>query len=139
MAVMEMPLIEKLEMKHLKNSVMSISNPAAPVKIITKPFCNWGIIFVFGFVTWINSILIPYFKLTCNLSTKQSMLVAFAFYISYFVMALPAAAILKRTGLKNGMMLGLFVMAVGALVLYQLRSTGHMRFFLLVFLSRPQD
>ncbi|HNP21513.1 MAG TPA: sugar MFS transporter [Panacibacter sp.] len=96
---------------------MSISNPAAPVKNNYKAIFVIGVLFfVFGFVTWINSILIPYFKLTCNLSTKQSMLVAFAFYISYFVMALPAAAILKRTGLKNGMMLGLFVMAVGALV-----------------------
>src|ERR1035437_6049107 len=71
--------------------------------------------FIFGFVTWINSVLIPYFKLVCNLITKQAMLVAFAFYISYFVMAIPASSILKKTGLKNGMMLGLMLMALGAL------------------------
>lgn len=41
---------------------------------------------------------------------------AFAFYISYFVMAFPSSYILKRTGLKNGMSLGLIVMAVGALI-----------------------
>ncbi len=72
--------------------------------------------FIFGFVSWINSVLIPYFKIACNLTTKQAMLVAFAFYISYFIMAIPASSILKRTGLKNGMMLGLMVMAVGALI-----------------------
>jgi len=71
--------------------------------------------FIFGFVTWINSVLIPYFKLVCNLTTRQAMLVAFAFYISYFVMAIPASSILKKTGLKNGMMLGLILMALGAL------------------------
>ncbi|GEO10304.1 sugar MFS transporter [Segetibacter aerophilus] len=75
-----------------------------------------SLFFVFGFVTWVNSILIPYFKLTCELTVRESMLVAFAFYISYFVMAFPSSFILKKTGYKNGMMLGLFVMAAGALV-----------------------
>lgn len=72
--------------------------------------------FIFGFVSWVNSVLISYFKITCNLTTAQAMLVAFAFYISYFIMAVPAASILKKTGLKNGMMLGLIVMAIGALI-----------------------
>jgi len=68
--------------------------------------------FIFGFVSWLNAILIPYFKLACNLSTNQAMLVAFAFYISYFVMAIPSAAVLKMTGLKNGMSVGLLVMVL---------------------------
>lgn len=71
--------------------------------------------FIFGFVTWLNGTLIPYLKIACELSDFQSMLVAFAFYISYFVTALPSSWILQKTGLKKGMMLGLFVMAVGAL------------------------
>ncbi len=79
--------------------------------------------FVFGLVTWVNAVLIPYFKLTCKLSFKGAMLVTFAFYISYFVMALPASAILKRTGYKNGMMLGLFVMAAGALIFVPAAAT----------------
>ena len=70
--------------------------------------------FIFGFISWLNSLLIPYFKLVCGLNTRQSMLVAFAFYFSYFVMAIPSSAILKRTGFKNGMTLGLWVMAAGA-------------------------
>lgn len=70
--------------------------------------------FIFGFVTWLNSTLIPYLKIACELSTAQSQLVAFAFYISYFVMALPSSFILEKTGFKKGMMLGLLVMAAGA-------------------------
>lgn len=71
--------------------------------------------FIFGFVTWLNGTLIVYLKIACQLNTFQSMLIAFAFYISYFVMALPSSWVLKKTGFKNGMMLGLAVMAVGAL------------------------
>ncbi len=70
--------------------------------------------FVFGFVTWLGSVLIPYLKIACELSNFQSYLVAFSFYISYMVMAIPAAAILKRTGYKMGMCWGLVVMAAGA-------------------------
>ena len=71
--------------------------------------------FIFGFVTWINSTLIPFLRVACELTTVESMLVTFAFYISYFVMSLPSSWILERTGFKKGMMLGLFIMALGAL------------------------
>lgn len=70
--------------------------------------------FIFGFVTWINAILIPYFKIACELNNFESYLVAFAFYIAYLVMSLPAGYILKRIGFKRGMMYGFWVMAIGA-------------------------
>ncbi|MDY6394128.1 MAG: glucose/galactose MFS transporter, partial [Bacteroidales bacterium] len=54
--------------------------------------------FVFGFITWLNNQLIPFLKTACQLSDTQAYLVTFAFYISYFVMALPSAGILKKTG-----------------------------------------
>ncbi|HEX2618280.1 MAG TPA: sugar MFS transporter [Flavobacteriales bacterium] len=72
--------------------------------------------FLFGFVTWLNGTLIPYLKLACQLTTFESLLVATAFYIAYFVMALPAAKLLERVGYKNGMTIGLLGMALGALV-----------------------
>jgi len=72
--------------------------------------------FVFGFISWLNAILIPYFKLSLELSLNEAMMVTFAFYISYFIMALPSSHILEKTGLKKGMVLGLFIMAVGALL-----------------------
>jgi len=75
-----------------------------------------GLFFVFGFVTWLNGSLIPFLQIACELNHMEAYLVTMAFYIAYTVMALPMAAILKRTGYRNGMMLGLLVMAVGALV-----------------------
>ncbi len=72
--------------------------------------------FIFGFVTWLNGILIPYLEIACELTTYQALYVAFAFYISYTIMALPSSWILKKTGFKNGMMLGLLVMAVGTVI-----------------------
>jgi len=72
--------------------------------------------FIFGFVTWLNSTLIPYLQIACQLETSQAVLVTFAFYISYAIMAFPSSWVLKRTGFKNGMMWGLIVMALGALI-----------------------
>jgi FHS family L-fucose permease-like MFS transporter len=83
--------------------------------------------FIFGFVSWVNAILIPYFKIACELTNFQSYLVTFAFYISYFIMALPAAYFLKRVGFKKGMMIGFWVMAAGAFIFIpaaQLRMYG---------------
>ena len=90
-----------------------------------------SLFFVFGFVTWVNSVLIPYFKLICELSVQQAMLVAFAFYISYFLMAFPSSFILKKTGYKNGMMLGLFVMAAGAMIFIPAANTRDYSIFLI--------
>ena len=75
-----------------------------------------GLFFIFGFVTWINGALIPFMKTINELTSAQSLLVASASYISFVVMALPASYILSKIGYKKGMSLGLFVMAVGALV-----------------------
>jgi FHS family L-fucose permease-like MFS transporter len=72
--------------------------------------------FIFGFVTWLNGILIPFLRTACELNDFEAYFVTFAFYISYFVMALPSSAILKKTGFKNGMSIGLWVMAAGALI-----------------------
>ena len=75
-----------------------------------------ALFFIFGFVTWLNGILIPYLKIACELTNFQALLVTFAFYISYTVMALPSSWLLKKTGFKNGMMAGLLVMSIGTLI-----------------------
>jgi glucose/galactose transporter len=90
-----------------------------------------GLFFIFGFVTWINAILIPYFKIACELTNFQSYLVAFAFYISYFIMAIPSSLLLKRTGFKKGMMIGFFTMAVGAFIFIPSALTRTYALFLL--------
>lgn len=73
--------------------------------------------FVFGFITWLNGTLIPFLKLACQLENDiQAFLVTFAFYMAYFFLALPSSLILKKTGYKNGMALGLLVMAIGSVI-----------------------
>ncbi|MES2419517.1 MAG: sugar MFS transporter [Bacteroidota bacterium] len=72
--------------------------------------------FIFGFVTWLNGTLIPFLQIACDLKETQALLVTFAFYMAYFILAIPSSAILKKTGFKNGMALGLFIMAVGSLI-----------------------
>jgi FHS family L-fucose permease-like MFS transporter len=75
-----------------------------------------ALFFIFGFVTWLNGILIPYLQISCQLSNFQAVFVAFAFYISYALMALPSSWILKKIGFKSGIMLGLIIMALGTLI-----------------------
>jgi len=70
--------------------------------------------FIIGFFTWINGPLITFVRLAFDLDEVKAFLVVFVFYISYFVLALPAAAVLKLTGMKKGLALSLLVMAVGA-------------------------
>lgn len=72
--------------------------------------------FVFGFVSWVNSILIPYFKIACELTNFESYLVAFAFYIAYLVMSMPGSILLKKVGFKRGIMYGFFLLATGAFI-----------------------
>jgi glucose/galactose transporter len=79
-------------------------------------FIIGSLFFVFGFVTWLNSVLIPFLQTACELNETQASLVNFAFYISYFVMAIPSSYILKKTGFSNGMALGLVIMAVGSIL-----------------------
>ena len=69
--------------------------------------------FIFGFVSWVNSILIPYFRIACELTHFQSYFVTFAFYIAYFVMAIPAGKLLQKAGFKKGIMVGFLFMALG--------------------------
>jgi len=93
------------------DSITAVNRKALP-----PIFIIGALFFVFGFVTWLNGILIPYFKISCELTDFEATLVAFAFYISYTIMALPSSWILKRTGFHKGMTLGLLLMSVGTLL-----------------------
>ncbi|MGJ1385602.1 sugar MFS transporter [Sphingobacterium spiritivorum] len=99
-------------MKNKQESVavasLSKRDQAVSIGIIVLLF------FVFGFVTWINAILIPYFKGAFTLNHFESYLVAFAFYIAYLLMSVPSGYLLRYVGFKRGMMIGFFVMAIGA-------------------------
>lgn len=72
--------------------------------------------FIFGFVSWVNSILIPYFRISCELTHFESYFVTFAFYIAYFIMAIPSSILLRKVGFKNGITIGFMIMALGMFV-----------------------
>ncbi|MEO6639356.1 MAG: sugar MFS transporter [Ginsengibacter sp.] len=87
--------------------------------------------FVFGFVTWLNGTLIPFLKLACELKNDtQAFFVTFAFYMAYFFLAIPSSFILKKTGYKNGMALGLLVMAIGSVIFIPAANTRIFGLFL---------
>jgi len=79
-----------------------------PIAIIGALF------FIMGWFTWINGTLISFVQLAFDLSVASAFLVTFVSYLSYFFWALPASWILDRTGMKRGMALALWVMALGA-------------------------
>lgn len=90
-----------------------------------------ALFFIFGFVTWVNGTLIPYLKIACQLKTDlQSFLVATAFFIAYAVMAIPSSIVLRKTGYKRGMALGLLIMSVGAFIFIPAASTREFNLFL---------
>jgi len=90
-----------------------------------------ALFFVFGFVTWLNGTLIPYLKIACQLNNFESYLVASAFYIAYLLMAKPSAWLLKVFGFKNGMAVGLIIIAAGALIFVPAALTRIYPIFLL--------
>ncbi|SNC61419.1 MFS transporter, FHS family, L-fucose permease [Hymenobacter gelipurpurascens] len=75
-----------------------------------------SLFFLFGAVTNFNDVLMPYLKDICQLTDLQSSLVQSAFFGAYFLMSLPAGYVLKRLGYQRGIVLGLLVMAAGAVM-----------------------
>src|ERR1700679_4327427 len=72
--------------------------------------------FMWGFLTCLNDILIPHLKSIFSLNYGQALLVQFAFFSSYFIFALPSGKLVEWRGYKQTMVIGLIVMAAGALL-----------------------
>jgi len=91
--------------------------------------------FIFGFVTWLNGSLIPFLKVICDLNEFQALFVTFAFYIAYTVMALPMASVLEKTGYRNGMAIGLAIMALGSLLFIPAALSANFIIFLVALFT----
>ena len=94
-----------------------------------------GMFFIFGFVSWVNSILITYFRIACELTHFESYFVAFAFYIAYFVMAIPSGILLKKVGFKRGIMYGFMLTALGAFLFVPAALVRQFEIFLIGLFS----
>jgi MFS transporter, FHS family, L-fucose permease len=90
---------------------MSKSNQyLIPFVLITSLFFMWGI------ANNLNGILIPHLRKALQLTNMQSTFVDTAVYMAYFLMAIPSGIILKKFGYKKGIIMGLLIFAVGALL-----------------------
>ncbi len=107
-------------------SITSLESTAKPSGQVSTMAIIGMMFFIFGFVTWLNGPLITFVKLAFTLDDVSAFLVPMAFYMSYFFLALPSAFILKRSGMKRGMSIGLFIMAFGAVVFGQMAT--HLNF-----------
>lgn len=100
-----------------------------PFMLVTSLFFLWGI------ANSLNGTLIKHFQTALNLNLGQAGIVDSAFYIGYFVMALPSAFLMNRIGYKKGILIGLFLYAAGALLFYpaaEMRVYGFFLFALFV-------
>jgi len=96
--------------------LLTVPTPAKRTNT-TAIFIIGFLFFVFGFITWLNGSLIQFLKLVCQLENDvEAFFVTTAFYMAYFFLAMPSSVILKRTGFKKGMALGLAVMAIGSVI-----------------------
>ncbi len=103
---------------------MSKKNGIYAVALITSLFFLWGISLN------LNSILVPHLKKACQLTDLQSAFVDSAYYIAYFIIAIPAGLFMQKYGYKKGIVLGLLLFAIGAFLFYPAASTRVYGFFL---------
>ena len=86
--------------------------------------------FMWGFLTCMNDILIPHLQTIFDLNYAQGMLVQLAFFLSYAVFAFPAGKVVEWIGYKKTMVLGLLIMAVGALLFIPAANVPSFNLFL---------
>lgn len=96
-----------------------------PFILITSLFALWG------FANAVTDPMVQAFKKVLELSNSQAAWVQMAFYGGYFCMALPAAIFMRKYSYKVGILIGLGLYAVGALLFYPAAITEQFWFFCL--------
>ena len=94
--------------------------------IVTILFFMWGLI------TSLNDVLIPHLKSIYTLTYVQAMLVQFCFFGAYFIVSMPAGALIRRIGYQKGAVAGLLIAACGCALFYP-ASFGGYGLFLFAF------
>jgi len=99
----------------------------APLVIVTILFFMWGLL------TALNDVLIPHLKAVYTLSYVQAMLVQFCFFGAYFLVSLPAGALIRRIGYQRGAVAGLLIAAAGCALFYPAAHSGYLLFLFAFF------
>lgn len=95
--------------------------------IVTLLFFMWGLI------TSLNDVLIPHLKAIYTLSYVQAMMVQFCFFGAYFIVSLPAGALIRRIGYQKGAVAGLLIAATGCALFYPASMNGYGLFLFAFF------
>jgi MFS transporter, FHS family, L-fucose permease len=104
-------------------------------KIVSKETLHPFILVTALFFMWalpnnLNDILIPQFMKSFELSRLQAGLVQSAFYLGYFLLAMPAALIMDKYNYKTGLIIGLLLFAAGCFLFWPAAIAGRYGFFL---------
>jgi len=91
--------------------------------------------FLWGFITVLVDSLVPRLKEVFEMSYAKTVLVQFAFFTAFFVISLPAGAILTKIGYKKGIVLGLVIMAIGCLLFYPAAEYRNFNVFLIGYFT----
>src|SRR5580698_8824981 len=109
------------------------------VETVTKaqPTAYWGplaivttLFFMWGSLTSLNDVLIPYAQHVFNLGIDASMLIQTAFFSAYFVFSIPSAKVIDWLGYKKAIVVGLLTMVVACLGFYPAAKIPSFPFFL---------
>ena len=103
---------------------MNNRNYTLPIILVTSLFFLWA------FLHNINPILIPHLKKACQLTDTQSAFIDTSVYLAYFSIALPAGWFMHKYGYKKGILFGLFLYGLGALLFIPAASARNYAFFL---------
>jgi len=76
-----------------------------------------SLFFTWGFITVINNTLLPHLRSVFELNYTQTTLIESVWFIAYFVASIPAARLIERVGYKKSLVVGLSIMALGALMM----------------------
>ena len=91
--------------------------------------------FLWGFITVLVDSLVPRLKDVFEMSYAKTVLVQFAFFTAFFVVSVPAGAILSKIGYRKGIVLGLVVMAIGCLFFYPAAEYRNFTIFLVGYFT----
>lgn len=111
----------------LQHNQAEVANNTRSLIIVTILFFMWGLL------TSLNDVLIPHLKSIYTLTYVQAMLVQFCFFGAYFVVSLPAGALIKKIGYQNGAVTGLVIAAAGCALFYPASKSGYALFLFAFF------
>ncbi len=106
----------------------TVSNDSTPTNYRAMAMVT-TLFFMWGFLTSLNDILVPHLKSIFELNYTRVMLINSAFFGSYFVFAIPSGKLIEKIGYKRTMVVGLLIMAVGALLFVPAANVPSFEFF----------